>query len=953
MLCKHKFDKVTTMLESKQIGINKLFRGFPHSHIRSSGNICQKNTLLHLTLRQRKIDKKILQFILARPELNINKGNNIGSTPLMLAIYKDNDIIDQILDMPNININQVSKYSAYHWPGGGLNNYTALMMASRQGNTYAVKALLSRPDIHVNYINCEGHTAFSLAEQEKTTWRSNDEKNKEDNALLLETHEKKYNEIMELIAAHPTFQPGNNIVNIVTKLYEQCSNPNTIYKHIDDPDISGAHSNSDYCCYCHNMYLKYMGNLTQYFKSLNNVETSDNLERFFQLLDGPLPKLWIKKISLEATLYILKDIIYINGHFEGIKLDNDDVIHTALTYAVNNNHTHIVRVLLERPGIDINLAAYREDGTEGGTPFKVYHQYTPLMYAIKHQNEEIIELFLNRKELNVNQRHIDTGNTAFIMACEEGNITIVKLLLSHPNLDINLRNRANRNALDMAAFYGRDSIVSLLLQEPTLDYIRLGNSLVAASDGDNLNTISILLSYLQTFPKQFLKRAINKAFLSAAKHCHLHLVSRFLTEGANINVTNKQGQTALILAVAPYHMHWPLDDMDKIKVQTTLERLLETPHININKIQHKHNIRVNNVCEGDNAFIMAARVRNKYAIQSLLLRSDLERFHKNKEGHTAFIVASQFQLRGILKLLIEHNCYTLEDVQIALILCGEKRNSDYDDDDDDKRGLNIRELLCSIPGVDINYRDKQGRTAFLMYAGKAYPYSKDILQLFLQRKELDINQTDADGHTALMLMCQRRGFGDLANNVQILLSHPKINLMKQNSKGQTIFDILLDLQKQYTTIRYVLDSSGKKRKIVKKDKYCKYREIECLLRTHIQTLEGIKTITEIEIFGLYAVPVDVQKIIGKFLLCRKAYLTNPIERFIKVESLVIPPPVMVEPENTLEQKNTLLNGDDKEYAEEESLNDDEEYEVINTAEIKPKIVKKVVKRRVVAATDNT
>ena len=158
---------------------------------------------------------------------------------------------------------------------------------------------------------------------------------------------------------------------------------------------------------------------------------------------------------------------------------------TFLYIAAVRNHKAIVRVLLSRSGIKVNLGS-----PSGATPLFVAAQYgylaiagmllqhadinpsigtsehgtTPLVIAAGHGQEQMVELLLSSGKTNVNLRDKD-GITALFIAAQRNWPKVVKLLI-RGGADVNLPLRDGKTPLCFAAFKGYFKVVELLLQAP-------------------------------------------------------------------------------------------------------------------------------------------------------------------------------------------------------------------------------------------------------------------------------------------------------------------------------------------------------------------------------------------------------------------------------------------------------------------------------------------------------
>jgi len=129
---------------------------------------------------------------------------------------------------------------------------------------------------------------------------------------------------------------------------------------------------------------------------------------------------------------------------------------TALIFAVVHEQTEIVKVLLAQKGIDVNLKT-----KEGGE--------TALMIAAFDQDRiEIVKALLAKKEIDVNAKNV-VGETALMTASLKGNTDIVKALLAIKNIDVNAKSMLGGTALIAASLKGNTEIVRALLSIKNID----------------------------------------------------------------------------------------------------------------------------------------------------------------------------------------------------------------------------------------------------------------------------------------------------------------------------------------------------------------------------------------------------------------------------------------------------------------------------------------------------
>ena len=127
----------------------------------------------------------------------------------------------------------------------------------------------------------------------------------------------------------------------------------------------------------------------------------------------------------------------------------DESGRTCLSNAIILGNLDIVRILLEAPGIDVNI----KDQVSN---------YAPLHHACYISSVPIIQLLLQIDDANVN---IETDNklTPLMKACEIGNNDVVALLIKIGNADPEKCDKEGWNSLFYAAYSGNIQTVQYLL----------------------------------------------------------------------------------------------------------------------------------------------------------------------------------------------------------------------------------------------------------------------------------------------------------------------------------------------------------------------------------------------------------------------------------------------------------------------------------------------------------
>jgi len=161
-----------------------------------------------------------------------------------------------------------------------------------------------------------------------------------------------------------------------------------------------------------------------------------------------------------------------------------DLLQQQLYDAAKENRFEDVRKLLRNPRIDVNWSNPRWFGV------------TALHIACSQGHVLVVEILLGQEDLDVNRRH-HHGYTPFALGCANGNTAVVRLLLNNPRVDINLRSTAGYTALFWAAAKGHvHTIMDLIASGRDLDLGEPGNDTadaIAASKRRGKSSVAALL----------------------------------------------------------------------------------------------------------------------------------------------------------------------------------------------------------------------------------------------------------------------------------------------------------------------------------------------------------------------------------------------------------------------------------------------------------------------------
>ncbi|KAK2788055.1 hypothetical protein FQN51_003050 [Onygenales sp. PD_10] len=284
---------------------------------------------------------------------------------------------------------------------------------------------------------------------------------------------------------------------------------------------------------------------------------------------------------------------------------------TPLSSAAKDGYENLVTLLLRRKEIDVNImddSGYlqgfvtivnvllrNEMPVEWNIDNNALEAYSPLARAVRGGHENIVKLLLAHKEIDVN-----IGAVAPLTeAIRRGHGNIVKLLLSHKDIDVNINGLMGTPLID-AIDGGHENIVKLILEHQNIDV-----------NGKDV---------LRNTP-------ISKAILSG----HENIV-KLLLEHKDIHV-NFNGWRGTPLNIAP--VSGP---------ENIVKLLLESKNV---YPSYKNYV-------GRTPLHIAAMEGRENVVRLLLRREDIDVNSRDMLGATPLLIAAAEGHKNIMELLLAH-----------------------------------------------------------------------------------------------------------------------------------------------------------------------------------------------------------------------------------------------------------------------------------------------------------
>jgi ankyrin repeat protein len=545
-----------------------------------------------------------------------------------------------------------------------------------------------------------------------------------------------------------------------------------------------------------------------------------------------------------------------------------DMSFTVLSSTCVMGHQNLVRTLLERPMIDIDLrgpmgmSALAYAAESGNTAIARLllskganvnslsrNNRTPLSYAAESARVYMVELLLQQHGVDINVADKD-GRTAFSYAAERGDPDTAKALLKHPVTQPHLADYSNRTPLSYAAERGYANTVKALLEEPgILPHLADNNDrtpLSYASEGGNSETVDLLLAAPQSAEDQltagvdFKSRWGCTALYYGARSGRLSVMEKLLAAGANPNATrNSYGETPLFCAVekgfvtiAELLLSHNADPNVLVQPDTTpLCYAVENGFTSIADalIRNKADLNLGTPKTGRTPVCIAAFVGSDSLLRQLATNgADMDK--PSLSGWTPACFATDTRhdraFRTLLELGVDVHAGPPGETPL-LIAAGQgvdpvvelllAKNLLTQDDRREAMHCSARKghgatvclFLQRLP-VDATTLDDDGSTTFGRYVAEIFPMmhrvKDEVFAACMDRKDFNVNQRDHDGRTLFWWACN---VGDTAF-ISKLCAAPRIDVNLTDKAGisplRTVVDGLLQPRWDMVDLGLIMES---------------------------------------------------------------------------------------------------------------------------------------------------
>jgi len=766
-----------------------------------------------------KKDLRIVKLLLAVPNIDVNLScPSDGTTPLHVACKSDSGIVEQLLRNEHINVNLLTT-----------KGLTALYVACEYGVPSNVQHLVEAAGILVNQTqSAKGWTPL-MAACEKG------DKNAQSDHLSC----------IEILLGAPGIDVNQPLTSGATALYIAC-----LRKHLEaihllllapNIDINKAKKNGKtplfVACYKGNSGA--VKALLQYtlFLDVNKATKDGETPLYIACKKGNwdivvlllmFDEIQVDEAAWAIIINVMQYPVTRQNEIANIienKLDEDEDENLKMLLvfgpynrsffykACNQNLPKIVTALSAREDVNVNQPFDRPHGT-GTTPLteaipslelvrillkckgiNVNQEdslgWTPLIKACMANSIDIVQELLQTRDIQVNLKSTDSGDTALHYACgaHQASTEIVSMLLKQREIKVNEpSDQGGKTPLIMAIMSGQLDKVKLLMERRDIDMsetrddhtLRMKTPLFWAFDAvdeygmqspRNFELLNFMMGMIKKYPRlmsdlpYFLNRSILK-FCSANGDMMNYIDSNFYALaksilGYHIGLNYYSEQETPLTAVCK-HVNVDIAMPSHMKRGAEfVALLLSNSNVDINKKTE---------VDPESALHIACRRGLLPIVKILVARQDVKVNDPNVWGATALYVAcdrdflpfdfTKAGLEIVQSLLTRTDILINKSVELTPANDVKSSWTPLHEACSNPRKLNLVKLLLLDSRIDVDIRTSTGNTALHM---AVLCNSYDIVRVLIgyfednnsHKKRGRINQANNTGHNAIDLAVQK------------------------------------------------------------------------------------------------------------------------------------------------------------------------------------------------------
>ncbi len=195
-----------------------------------------------------------------------------------------------------------------------------------------------------------------------------------------------------------------------------------------------------------------------------------------------------------AAAYGLSLILTSLLNYKSIQINKTDKFRrTALHRAVENGHTHIVELLLERRDIELGIKCINLEEFDG-------EGETPVDLAIANNSFDIVTMLVRHPNFKDMINIPNTkGQTILWQACENNNYELVKIVFEVEGIEVTSVSLDGTSPFSRAAFHVNKNIMLLFLEHPKTEInTKVGSKqtpILTWAEKEDLNIVQLLIQH--------------------------------------------------------------------------------------------------------------------------------------------------------------------------------------------------------------------------------------------------------------------------------------------------------------------------------------------------------------------------------------------------------------------------------------------------------------------------
>lgn len=414
----------------------------------------------------------------------------------------------------------------------------------------------------------------------------------------------------------------------------------------------------------------------------------------------------------------------IDKHGIGQQSDDNQPGVKLLVEAAYIGSTKLVETLLMTYKVDPNAIwmeehSYNRDGL------------TPIMIAAREGHVPVVRLLLDHKSIQLDVAH--NCGTALSLAAARGFTKIVEMLMVDGRIDINQKSDDGSTPLFLAVSGPHKEAVEALLESDTIDV-----------NSQNSSGITPLLKAVYAGHSWYSgQNRFNDVAMSLVSDARVDPNSRYPGGYTPLYYAAEHGLTGLVQAILKH----PKADICLEDEEASISVAIYHGHIDVVR-----------------TLLKTGRV--DVNLESALLSIDLE--------STLLSIAANRGREDIVDLLLSqpgiqpHKPDTRGRTPLAMAAL--------------KGSVTIVERLLKVKGPDPNSRDLRGRTPLHMAVQLYRPIG--IIQALLQEQDIDLDPVDDEGRTPLSMLCES-SVGDDLESINQLLACKNVDPNSRDAAGRT------------------------------------------------------------------------------------------------------------------------------------------------------------------------